>query len=169
MNIASRLARLALALSLLPSLAFAQSSPAAGQSSGPPTVKKSPLVPYAGNWVGTFDGKPWMLLNLNLVGEQFSGSMRRAKTVDMNDNGEIKKVSEEFSTNQLTDGTLNPDGLLLTFKDSDTQETFRYMMKLTGDTTAEIKMVAMVMPPGMPKPKPWKLTRAAPANSPRQR
>jgi len=110
-----------------------------------------------------------MLLNLNLVGEQFSGSMQRAKKIDMNDNGEIKHVSEEFSNDPLAQGTLNPDGLLLTFKNPATQETARYLMKLTGESTAEIKMIAMEMPPGMPKPKPWKLTKAAAANSPRQR
>jgi len=33
-------------------------------------------------------------------------------------------------------------------------------MKLTSETTAEIKMSAMKMPPGMPKVKPWKLTKA---------
>ena len=53
-----------------------------------------------------------------------------------------------------------PDGLLLTTKDPDTQETNRFTMKLTGEVTAEIKMSAMKMPPGMPKIKPWKLTKA---------
>lgn len=119
--------------------------------------------------MSTFEDKPWMLLNLNLAGEQFSGSMQRAKKIDMNDNGELKHVSEEFSADQLVDGKLNPDGLVLTFQDSETQGTFRYLMKLTGESTAEIKMIAMEMPPGMPKPKPWKLTKAAPAAAQRQR
>ena len=99
-------------------------------------------------------------MNINLAGEKFSGSLQRAKSVDLNDNGEIKHVSEEFVTLSLADGALNPDGLLLTFKDSNTQETQRYMMKLSVDaTTAEIKMIAMNMPPGMPKPKPWKVMK----------
>jgi hypothetical protein len=156
-------------LILLVSSAIAQTAAKPGQSPGQPKAKISPLVPYAGNWASTFEGKPWMLLNLNLVEEQFSGSMQRAKHIDLNDNGEIKRVSEEFSSDQLVDGKLNPDGLLLTFKDSETQETFRYLMKMTGDVTAEIKMIAMEMPPGMPKPKPWKLTKAAPATSHPQR
>ena len=41
----------------------------------------------------------------------------------------------------------------------DKQETQRYVVKLTSDSTAEIKMVAMAMPPGMPKPKPWKVMK----------
>ena len=172
-------ALLAVSFLLLASVVIAQTAPKSTQNSpqgtaqapgtAQPQVKKSPLVPYAGNWVSTFEDKPWMLLNLNLAGEQFSGSMQRAKKIDMNDNGELKHVSEEFSADQLVDGKLNPDGLVLTFQDSETQGTFRYLMKLTGESTAEIKMLAMEMPPGMPKPKPWKLTKAAPAAAQRQR
>ena len=52
---------------------------------------------------------------------------------------------------------------LLTASDTGTQETHRYLMRLTSDNTAEVKMVAMSMPPGMPKPKPWKLSRVGPS------
>jgi hypothetical protein len=140
-----------------PAQAAAQNS---AQTGAQPPAKKNPLVAYAGNWIGEFEGKPWILVNLNLVGEQFSGSLQRAKSVDLNDNGELKHVSEEIDTDPLVDAKLNPDGLLLTFKAPDTQETFRYMMKLTGDATAaELKMIAMTMPPGMAKPKPWKVMK----------
>jgi hypothetical protein len=56
---------------------------------------------------------------------------------------------------------LNPDGLLLTMKDPDSQETDRYMMRLVAPAkdAAELKMIAMSMPPGMSKPKPWRLTK----------
>ena len=146
-------------LGLLTSLGVAQTQPKPNQGTGQPAVKKSPLIPYAGNWIGTFDGKPWMLLNLNLVGEQFSGLIDRAREFEFADNGELKKVGEDFVRYQLSDAKLTPDGLLLTFDDTDKHTTQRYIMKLTGDTTAEIKMIAMSMPPGMPKPKPWKLTK----------
>ena len=145
-------------------MATAQTTPApnagspAGAAKAP--VKKNPLVAYVGNWIGAFEEKPWILLNLNLSGEQFSGSLQRAKSFELNDNGELKHVSEEFVADPLVKAELNPDGLLITVKDPATQETFRYMMKLNNDeTTAELKMVAMNMPPGMPKPKPWKVMK----------
>ena len=79
---------------------------------------------------------------------------------DLNDNGELKHVSDEFVADQLVDAKLNPDGLLISVKDPNTQEVFRYRMKLSSDaTTAEIKMIAMNMPPGMPKAKPWKVMK----------
>lgn len=157
-------ALLVCSLLLLFSAAVAQTPPKANPNSPPGTpqapVKKNPLLPYAGNWIGAFEEKPWILLNLNLVGEQFSGSLQRARKIDLNDNGEIKHVSEDFETDSLVDAKLNPDGLLITVKDPNTQETFRYTMKLNSDaTTAEIKMIAMNMPPGMAKPKPWKLMK----------
>jgi hypothetical protein len=129
----------------------------------PAQARKSPLVPYAGNWIGAFEGKPWFILNLNLAGEQFSGSLQHARHIEINDTGDLKSVSEEFGTQTVVDGKLNPDGLLLSLKDPDTQEIDRYMMKLTSDTTAEIRVIGMAMPPGMPKPKPWKLAKASSA------
>jgi hypothetical protein len=162
------LGALSLALLLLP--AFSQvpaAKPGSSQSQPQAQAKKSPLIPYAGNWIGTFENKPWLILNLNLIGEQFSGSLQHPQNFELNDNGELKKISENFVTETVVDGKLNPDGLLLTFKDSDTQETDRYMMKLTGDSTAELKMIAMTMPPGMPKPKPWKVTKQAAATPPK--
>ncbi len=155
-----------LVLGLMTSIGAAQNPPQRGTAPGQPAVKKSPLVPFAGNWVGTFEGKPWMLLNLNLVGEEFSGVLQRTRTFDLNDNGQLKHVSDDFVTYPLAQAELNPDGLVLTFKDINTQQTQRYLLKLTGETTAEIRMIEMTMPPGYPKPKPWKLTKAAaPAKS----
>lgn len=157
-------ALLAFSLLLFVSAAVAQTAPqpnsnqAQGAAKAP--VKKNPLLPYVGNWIGAFDNKPWILLTLNLSGEQFSGSLQRAKSFELSDNGEIKKVSAEFITNPLVEAKLNPDGLLITVRHSDNQETDRYMMQLSQDeNTAEIKAVAMTMPPGMPKPKPWKVMK----------
>lgn len=157
-------ALLACSLLLLVSGSIAQTAPKPNPNSPPGSaqapVKKNPLVPYAGNWIGAFENKPWILLNLNLSGEQFSGSVERAKKIDLNDNGELKHVSDEFVNDPLVKAELNPDGLLITVKDPNTQETFRYMMKLSSDEkTAEIKMIAMNMPPGMPKAKPWKVMK----------
>ncbi|MFZ0706528.1 MAG: hypothetical protein WAM71_13060 [Candidatus Korobacteraceae bacterium] len=169
-------ALLALSLALLTSAAIAQSAPKPNPTQTPNSaqapnssqtpysakapVKKNPLLPYVGNWIGAFEDKPWILLTLNLSGEQFSGSLERTRKVDLNDNGEIKHVSDDFVNDPLVEAKLNPDGLLISVKDPNTQEVFRYMMKLSSDEkTAEIKMIAMNMPPGMAKPKPWKLMK----------
>ncbi len=146
--------------------AAAQTQPQQGPAGVP--VRKSPLADYAGMWTGAFEGKTWMTVRLALQGDRLSGSIQHARELQFNDLGEIKSVSDEQSTEVVQQAEVNPNGLLLTTKDPDTQETDHFTMKLTGESTAEIKMNAMKMPPGMPKIKPWKLTRAAgPAAAPR--
>jgi len=135
-----------------------------GQTSMTPNLqnapaRKSPLAGYAGAWIGTFEGHPWLTIRLTEQGAQMSGTVQRQKDLKFNDQGEIKSVGEEQSTGAVESSVLNGDGLLLTVKDSDTQQTERYQMRLTSADTAEIKMVAMSMPPGMSKPKPWKVSR----------
>jgi hypothetical protein len=163
-----RLVLVVLVLMLCAGAELCQSQASANQTTPGTAVKKSPLVPYAGNWIGTFEGKAWLVLNLSLVGEHFSGSLYHPQHIDVNDNGELKSISEAVVTEPVVEGVLNPDGLLLTMQDPETQETLRYLLRLTGDTTADLKMIGMAMPPGMPKPKPWKLTKA-PAAVPKQR
>ncbi|MGO9516019.1 MAG: hypothetical protein ACLPND_03150 [Candidatus Korobacteraceae bacterium] len=121
---------------------------------------KSPLADYAGTWTGSFQEKTWITIKLALQGDRLTGSIQYPHKLEFNDQGELKSISDEQTTEIVQDAQVNPNGLLLTTKDPDTQEANRFTMKLTGETTAEIKMSAMKMPPGMPKIKPWKLTKA---------
>jgi len=138
--------------------AGAQSSPTQAAPGSP--VRKSPFAGYAGTWTGSFEGKTWLTVKLILQGERLSGFIQRPRSLQFNDQGELKSISDEQSNEAVQDAVVNPDGLLLTTKDPETQETNRFTMKLTGEAMAEIKMIAMKMPPGMPKIKPWKITRA---------
>jgi len=132
---------------------------AAQQNKQNAPVRKSPLAPYAGTWTGSFEGRTWLTVRLTLQGEQLTGSLQGPHSIQFNDQGEIKSVSDELSTEQVQSVQINGDGLLITAKDPDKPDTDRYLMRLTGETTADIKMLAMSMPPGMPKLKPWKLTK----------
>jgi hypothetical protein len=143
-------------------------APATGNPASAPKKKVSPLAEYAGQWVSAFEGKIWLRLQLELRGEQLTGALLHARHIEVNDNGELKSVSEEQSGGTVTDAAVNPDGLVLTVKDADTQETNRYMMRLVppANDAAELKMIGEVMPPGRPKPKPWRLARSAAAPKP---
>jgi hypothetical protein len=134
-----------------------------------PPVKKSPLAGYAGTWTGTFEERPWLTVQLALQGQQLTGSLRRAHDLKFNDAGELKSVGDTQVTEVIEDAALNGDGLLLTAKNPDTNETDRFTMRLTSETTSELKMSAMSMPPGMPKLKPWKLTRIVAPSTPAAR
>jgi hypothetical protein len=136
-------------------------APPASVATPPQKPKVSPLAEYAGDWTATFDGKVWLRLHLELRGDQLMGAMLHARKLTSNDNGELKSVSDEQAGETITSAVLNPDGLLLTMKDPDSQETARYILRLLAPAkdAAELKMIAMSMPPGMSKPKPWKLTK----------
>lgn len=149
---------------------------AGAQTPNPATKAKpvSPFAEYAGYWTSDFEGHTWLVLRLELQGDQLHGSLIHPQKIDLNDSGELKSVSEEQSTETLIDAVVNPDGLLLTLKDNDTKEPDRYMMRFVTPTkdAADLKMIGMAMPPGMPKPKPWRVVRhngasPPPTNGPR--
>ena len=142
-----------------------------GQAPGSTSPQKkqiSPLAEYEGYWTSTFEGKIWLQLELELRGDQLIGSMEHARKIDLNDNGELKSVSEEQSRETVTDAAVNPDGLVVTVKDLDSQDTHRYLMRLVlpAKDAADLRIIGGSMPPGMPKPKPWRLVKSAIAKPP---
>jgi hypothetical protein len=126
-------------------------------------ARKSPLADYAGAWIGTFEGHTWLSVRLTLQANQISGTLQRPKDFQFADNGAIKSVSDERLTEGVENAVVQGDGLLLTVKDPGTQQPDHYVMKITAPGMAELKMVAMSMPPGMPKPQPWKLSKVTPS------
>jgi len=156
-----RLISIALFTIAVAAVSCAQTSITPGMQNAP--ARKSPLAEYAGAWAGSFEGHVWMSIRLNLQNNQITGSVLRPQKVEFNDDGGLKGISDEKVTETIENAQLNGDGLLLTAKDAQTQETNRYVMRLTTANTAEVKMVAMSMPPGMAKPKPWVLNRVGPS------
>jgi len=140
--------------------AVGQTSMTPGMQNAP--ARKSPLADYAGAWIGTFEGHTWITVHLTLQGSTMSGTLQRQNDLKFNDSGDIKSVGEEQIGGNVESAVLNGDGLMLTVKNTGSQETDRYVLRLTSAHTAEMKMVAMSMPPGMPKPKPWQLSRVGP-------
>ncbi len=142
--------------------AWCQAPPVSGNAASAKKPKVSPLAEYAGDWTAKFNGKIWLRLQLELRGDQLAGSLLHPRNLELNDNGELKSVSDEESSETVVAAVINPDGLLLTLKDAASLEGDRYMMRLVTPEkdTAELKMIAMTMPPGMPKPKPWRLVKS---------
>lgn len=143
-------------LLLAASVGFVQAAPQNPNA----VVKKSPLADYAGSWTGLFEGHAWLTIRLTERGAAMSGTVQRAHEFQFADSGLIKSVSEDQITETIESAALQGDGLLITtIKDPNTQQADRYLLRLTGANTADAKMVGMSMPPGMPKPLPWKLTK----------
>lgn len=150
-------AMLAVALSII---GYARTSMTPAMQNAP--ARKSPLAEYAGAWTGTFEGHSWMVIRLALQGNQVSGTIQRPEELQFADSGDLKSVGDKQQTWTVENSQLTGDGLLLTVKNADSPQADRYVIRLTTANTAEVKMVAMNMPPGMPKPKPWMLSRVGP-------
>jgi hypothetical protein len=149
-----------LALLFLSTSPFAISQTTTPQQAPNAPVRKSPFADYVGAWTSVLEGHPWLTVRLSLQGTQLQGTLQRPHDFQFADDGTIKSVSQDQETLGVENAAVQGDGLLLTVKDPGTQQTSRYVMRLTGANTAEMKMVAISMPPGMPKPQPWKLTKA---------
>ena len=151
-------------LAVLPGMGQA---PPTGTNPSAKTRATSPLADYAGEWTSSFDGRVWLQLHLTLQGGKLTGSMVHSRHIATNDSGGLKSVSEEQSSETVTDAVLNPDGLVLTLKDADSLETDRYLMRLVlpSKQAGDLRVIGEAMPPGMAKPKPWPLVKAGNAAS----
>ena len=140
---------------------WAQTSMSPAMQNAP--ARKTSLMEYVGSWIGTFQGHTWLTIRLMKSGDQLTGTLERAQDVQFNDQGDVESVSSEKWKSAFESAQLNGNGLLLTVKDPATQETNRYLMWLTNDTTAEVQILAVSQTTARPKPKPWKLTRVGPS------
>ncbi|HZP23987.1 MAG TPA: hypothetical protein VFB04_11095 [Terriglobales bacterium] len=138
-------------------VAAAQTSMSPGMQNAP--ARKSPLAGYAGSWIGTFQGHPWITVKLNEQGDHLIGTLQRAHDLQFQNSGDLKSVGQEQTTSAVEKAVLLGDGLVMTVKDPSTQQSDLYVMRLMSANTAELKMSGMAMQPGMPKPKPWQLSR----------
>ena len=158
-----RIASVAFFILLFAVVAPAQTSMTPGLQNAP--ARKSPLEGYAGSWIGTLQGHVWITVRLNKQGTELTGTLQRPRNLEFQNSGELKSVSDERTTDTVQSAVLQGDGLILTVKDPGTQETFRYIMRLMSAETAELKMSGMAMQPGMPKPRPWQLSRVQPSTA----
>jgi hypothetical protein len=155
------------ALLAVPVAAFSQTTkPNTAKASKEQQV--SPFAEYVGDWVSTFDGKVWLLLQLELHGDQLTGWLTHSRDLEVNDEGGLKSVSDDKVKETISEATVNPDGLLITVTYPEQKEPDHYLMRLLVDTkdAGDLKMIGEEMPPGMPKPKPWVIVKfvATPAS-----
>jgi len=139
---------------------WAQTSMNPAMQSAP--ARKSSLAEYVGSWIGVFQGHTWLTIRLAQSGDQLTGTLQRAQDVQFNHQGDVESVSGEKWSGSFENVQLDGDGLWLTVKDPGTQDTERYLMRLTQDSVAEVQMVA-TEPPAMPKAKPWKMIKVGPS------
>ncbi len=125
-------------------------------------ARKSLPEEYAGSWIAVVQGHTWLAIRLVQSGDQLTGTLQRAQDVQLNDQGDVESVSGEKWSGSFESVQLDSNGLWLTVQNPDTQQTERYLMRLTHDSVAEVQMVAPDSP-AMSKAKPWKMLKVGPS------
>ena len=151
---------IALLIATCAAFAPAQTSMTPGMQNAP--ARKSPLEEYAGSWIGLFQGHAWITIRLQKQGTDLAGTLQRAHDLQFQNSGDLKSVGDVQTTANVEKAVIQGDGLLLTVQDPNTQQTDHYVMRLMSTNIAELRMSGEAMQPGMPKPKPWELSRVGP-------
>ena len=114
------------------------------------------LNDFAGTWTAEFHKQVWMRLTLTADKGTLAGTLEHSTQISADNEGDITKVDEEMTTDNVVKVELNGDTLQIETKDPD-GDTDRYRMALTGKDAAELRAVTA---DGTVAPKPFKLKRA---------
>ncbi len=134
-------------------------APASGATKSSTAEQVSPFTDYVGDWVSTLDGKVWLLLELEPHDGELKGWLTHARDLEINDEGGLRSASGEKVKEAIATATLSPEGLLLTVKYGDKTPDQYVMRVIEPGKIAELKLVAVDVPAGMPEPKPWPLIK----------
>ena len=109
---------------------------------------------FLGKWQGTFQGKVFITVYLSGDAHKLSGTMSKAD-IELNDAGELTKAEVNEGSNPITNATVKGSRLRITAKSDDGDE-INSEIDLVGADEAELRLI---VPPDVPRPKPWKLAR----------
>jgi hypothetical protein len=113
--------------------------------------------PFVGTWHAEFKGKTFLTIKLEKQQDKLTGTASHFD-VRLDDSGELASAEEgDGEAIPITEARLTNGILRITLKEEESQEMIQFEMKLAGTDQAELRML---VPPDVPKPKPWKLLRA---------
>ena len=109
---------------------------------------------FLGKWQGRFHGKVFVTLDLAGDAKKLTGAMSKA-SVELNADGSLASAEPNDGTNSITQALVNGKELHFTSSDG-TGDPVDWEIVLVGADEAELQPI---VPPDVPKPKPWKMTR----------
>ena len=110
---------------------------------------------FLGKWQGKFHGKVFVTIALTGDAHKLSGTMSKA-SVELKEDGSLASAEPNDGTNSITHAQVNGKELHFTSDSGDGSDPVDWDIVLIGADEAELQPI---VPPDVPKPKPWKLTR----------
>ena len=113
---------------------------------------------FVGTWQGEFHGTPFVTVTIGFEGNKMVGSISHAN-VEVNDAGELTKAEAAEGANPISSAQVNGDILrIATTSEDGSGDSFHSELRLVANNEASLRML---VPPEVPKPKPWPLRRVS--------
>ena len=114
------------------------------------------LQQFVGTWQARFKGKIFETIKLEKQQGKLTGTASLGD-IQLDKDGELTSAHEVDGNDPIVEATVTGGILRITTKESSSQETTQFEIKLTGPDQVELRMLT---PPDVTAPKPWKLERA---------
>jgi hypothetical protein len=115
------------------------------------------LTDFAGGWRGQFQGRTFVHLNLKMVGDKLTGTCTHTVTIEKNSAGELTRVDEKQTDDQILEVRSEGKKLLLKIADNgDAQNAMECVFWLTSKSQGNLQVLGSDGGTW----KPWKLERA---------
>lgn len=120
------------------------------------------LKDFSGTWQGEFKGQTFVLLNLKMSGNKLIGTCIHTVSIEKNSAGELTRVDEKNTEDQILDAHQDGKELLLKIADNgDAQNAMECAFWLTSKDQAALQVLSS----DSNEWKPWKMTRTSPISS----
>ena len=124
-----------------------------------------PLGPYSGDWTADFHGTTYVRLALNDKGGAPQGAMSIGKSIQVDGQGNVERVSEAALTlGPMLDVSRSGEVLSFSYKDGDDVDKFE--LRLIDASSAELTLLIpeeerkQLAAEGIPLPKPFRLAKS---------
>jgi len=113
---------------------------------------------YVGIWKAEYQGKTFALLKLKIENQKLNGTLSSGE-INVDKDGEVNEVTEEANS-ETPISEIKRDGAALSFKVQNENDVDQYQLNLTGEDSAELKIVSPgPLPEGVPVIKPFKMRK----------
>ena len=115
---------------------------------------------FVGTWQASFNGSPFLTVTFTVADNKVTGSASHAN-IDLNQAGELTKAEAKDGADPIINAQVKGNVLRFTTKSSDgSEDSLQAELRLIEPDKGEVRMIGI--PPDVPSPKPWQVTRVSP-------
>ncbi len=114
---------------------------------------------FVGTWQASFKGSPFLTVIFSVADGKVSGSFSHAD-MEVNPAGELTKAEARDGEDPITEAQVKGNVLRFTTRSTDgSEDSLQAELRLIATDKGEIHLIGL--PPDVPAPKPWEVSRVA--------